>query len=187
MLELEKKLLIASPLIEEDTLFHRSLVFVDQHDNGRTTGFIVNKPSDVKLGELLSSTGLEKESIHPAIASLPVYIGGPVNTSMVHILHTDDGPKAETDLFGAKTAPKVSKSDALLKAIGIGEGPAKYMVLLGCSSWDEGQLEKEIREDAWISVECVPEIIFDAKADERIILAASHVGFDINMMVASRG
>ena len=186
MQTLEKKLLIAAPTIEEETLFHRSLVFIDAHDKDCTIGFIVNKPSDVKLSELLSSAGIEKEAISPSVGSRPVYIGGPVNTSRMYILYMDQEVEHEAELLGNRLMPKVSSSDSLLKSIGSKEGPARFMVMLGCSTWEDGQLEKEYREDAWISVDCLPEIIFDAKADERIMLAASHVGFDINMMVATR-
>ena len=186
MLNLEKKLLIASPSIEEGTLFHRSLVFIDCHDKNRTVGFIVNKPSDVKLGELLASSGMDKDKLPSSVAAQPVYIGGPVNTSGMYILYMDDGPEEEADLLGEQQCPKATTSDKMLKSIGEGNGPKRYIVALGCASWDDGQLEKEFREDSWISVDCLPEIIFDTKPDERLLRAASHVGFDINMMVATR-
>lgn len=187
MLSLQNKLLIASPLIEEGSLFHRSLVYIDRHSSEGTRGYIINKPSDVKVGEVLSSAGMEKKSIPARIAQQPVCIGGPVNSSSVSILYADGDGGGESDLLGESQAPLVSTSDQTLKSIGAGEGPDRHILLLGCSSWDPGQLEKEFRDDAWIAVSCMPEVIFDAKADERILAAASGAGFDFNMLVANRG
>lgn len=187
MLHLQNKLLIASPIIEEGSLFHRSLVYVDRHSSEGTRGYIVNKPSDVKVGEILSSAGVEKKTVPARTAHQPVYIGGPVNSSSVTVLCEDPDASSENDLLGGAQVPLVSTSETTLKSIGAGDGPKRYIMLLGCSSWDPGQLEKEFRDDAWIAVTCMPEVMFDPRIDDRLLAAATSAGFDFNMLVANRG
>ena len=186
MIQLEKKLLIASPTIDEDTIFHRSLIYIEQHNDERSVGFIVNKPSDVKLQELAHSTGMEQEDIHKDAGNQAVYIGGPVNTSRLYILHQEESQSTiESDLLGTMPNLNVSSSEKLLRAIATGEGPTKYLTMLGCASWEQGQLEREFIDHSWIPVACVPDIVFDANVEERAFLAARHLGFNLNMMVAA--
>ena len=70
-------LLIADPFLK-DPNFMRSVVFVCEHKNEGSFGFVLNKTYDYTLDELLS--GVEDLKI-------PVYQGGPVQMDTIHFLH----------------------------------------------------------------------------------------------------
>ena len=66
-----------------DPNFHRSVVLMITHDDNGAFGLVVNRPSRFTLGELAEGLG---ES--PA-ASIPIYIGGPLQQEFLFILHSE--------------------------------------------------------------------------------------------------
>ncbi len=185
-MDFSDKLLIASPAIEDDSIFSRALVYISEDSPEQTLGFIVNKPSDLNMREFVKSTNLSKILSKHAAGDQPLFIGGPVHTTKLHIMYSDDADPAQRDLLGAAPSIRISTSERLLRAIDSGEGPERYMFILGCSSWEEGQLVREFREDTWILANSEPDIVFDADIDDRLPLAARSMGFNLNMMVAAR-
>jgi putative transcriptional regulator len=57
-----------------------------------------------------------------------------------------------------------------------GAGPRKVLVTLGYSSWEQGQLESEIAENAWLTVGADPAVIFDTPVEQRYDKALSLLG-----------
>ena len=71
------KLLIAEPSIIGDISFNRSIILLADHNNEGSIGFILNKPLDYCLGDLI-----------PEIESnLPIYNGGPVQQDNLYFIH----------------------------------------------------------------------------------------------------
>lgn len=172
-------LLIGTPTIEEESLFHGSLVYISEHRHDEvTTGLIVNKPSDMQLSELLNNTNFSKDADMERFSGQPVYAGGPVNTQRLYVLYLDQ--KKDSD---AEPQLRVTGGE-LLEDIVAGRGPRQYLVMLGCSMWGKGQLEKEYMENSWVQLPGIASIIFDKHPEERAMLAARHVGFNLNMMHA---
>src|SRR6195952_1816847 len=70
-------LLIADPFLK-DPHFKRSVVFLCEHQDEGSFGFVLNRPYDYTLDELI--TGVEDIKV-------PVYCGGPVQMNTIHFLH----------------------------------------------------------------------------------------------------
>src|ERR1044072_6373779 len=71
------RLLIAEPFLS-DPNFARSVVLLCEHGEERTVGFVVNRATELTLGDLLP------ESMAPG---LNIYQGGPVQMDTLHMLH----------------------------------------------------------------------------------------------------
>jgi putative transcriptional regulator len=59
-----------------------------------------------------------------------------------------------------------------------GEGPGKLLVTLGYAGWAPGQLENELAQNAWLTVQAKSEVIFDLRAEDRLPAAMSLLGID---------
>jgi hypothetical protein len=99
-----------------------------------------------------------------------VFTGGPVQTDRGFVLHEpmviEGAPENESAYASTMTIPgglEMTTSKDVLEALSDGAGPKRVLVTLGYSSWDEGQLESEIGENAWLTVEADPEVIFSTR------------------------
>ena len=68
-----------------------------------------------------------------------------------------------------------------------GSGPKRVLITLGFSGWQAGQLEDELGRNGWLTVDAVPEIIFDTPVAERYDRAVSLLGFDPRMLSQEAG
>lgn len=55
----------------------------------------------------------------------------------------------------------VTTSKDILETLGKDQQPMQSLVALGYASWEPGQLENEIMENSWLTVEATPELVFD--------------------------
>ena len=68
-----------------------------------------------------------------------------------------------------------------------GEGPGKLFVTLGYAGWAPGQLENELAQNAWLTVQAQPEVIFDLPADKRLPAAMGLLGIDFASLSEQAG
>lgn len=171
--------LIAMPAMA-DPHFTRTLTFICEHNAQGALGVVVNRPIDMTLRSLLDRLSLPIED--ERIGDAPIYFGGPVQTDRGFVLHEPTGSWQSTlkvrDTIGLTT------SKDILEAVGRGEGPRRLLVTLGYAGWSAGQLEHELGQNAWLSVEAPVEpnrnnILFDLPADERLQAALSLLGVDL--------
>lgn len=174
--------LIAMPSMA-DPYFAKSLTYVCEHNDQGALGLVVNRPIDMTLQALferLSLTLREK-----ALSDAPIYFGGPVQTDRGFVLHEPAGNWQSTlrvrDVIGLTT------SKDILEAVGRGEGPQKMLVTLGYAGWSAGQLEHEIGQNAWLTVEAKDAILFDLPAEERLPAAMELLGIDFARLADSPG
>ena len=71
------KLLIAEPSIIGDVSFNRSIILLTEHNNEGSIGFILNKPLDFELGDLIPDVK----------SNFPIYNGGPVQQDNLYFIH----------------------------------------------------------------------------------------------------
>ncbi|MEW5863180.1 MAG: YqgE/AlgH family protein [Pseudomonadota bacterium] len=165
--------LIAMPNMA-DPHFARTLTFVCEHSEQGALGIVVNRPIDMTLQTLFERLSLSMRNTE--IADAPIYFGGPVQTDRGFVLHTPPGNWQSTlrvrDRIGLTT------SRDILEAVGRGEGPTKMLVSLGYAGWAAGQLEHELKQNAWLTVEAKDAIIFDLPAEERLPAALELLGLD---------
>jgi len=166
--------LIAMPNMV-DPHFSRTVTFICEHNEQGALGLVVNRPIDMTLAALFERLSLEPGSKGTRdLAETPVYFGGPVQTDRGFVLHVPVGGWGSTltvrDRIGLTT------SRDILEAVNRGTGPEKLIVTLGYSGWAAGQLEHEIKQNAWLTVEAKDAIIFDLPAEERLPAAMELLG-----------
>jgi putative transcriptional regulator len=121
----------------------------------------------------------------PEAESIPIYIGGPVHPGEVFILH---GPPFHWEGCLMIT-PNLALSNTLdlLKAISAGEGPASFIIGLGCAGWAPGQLENEVLQNAWLTCAATEEILFHIPPEERWEATVRRLGIDPTVLSGIAG
>jgi len=172
---LQQQLLIAMPAMA-DPNFSRSVTLMCQHNEEGAIGITINRQSDFTLGELLFQLNIPCES--QEISSMIVLEGGPVSPDRGFVLHSpvegfDSSIKINKDIM-------VTTSRDILSAIATGNGPRHFLVALGYAGWGDGQLESEMRQNAWLSVPADKGVLFESDLQNRWEKAVGTLGFNIN-------
>jgi len=176
-LNLSHHFLIAMPAMG-DPFFAKSLAYICEHNDQGALGIVVNRPINLTLSELFAQIQLP---LNPAeLRDVPVHFGGPVQTDRGFVLHEPAGQWQSTLSISGNIGLTTSKD--ILQAVGEGQGPHNLLVTLGYAGWSQGQLEEEISQNAWLSVEA-PEpvsgrILFGMPAEERLPAAMALLGID---------
>jgi len=165
--------LIAMPSMA-DPYFAKSLTYVCEHNDQGALGVVINRPIDMTLQALFERLSLTLK--HKDLSDAPIYFGGPVQTDRGFVLHEPAGNWQSTLRVGDAIGLTTSKD--ILEAVGRGEGPQKLLVTLGYAGWSAGQLEHELGQNAWLTVEAKDAIIFDLPAEERLPAAMELLGVD---------
>jgi putative transcriptional regulator len=179
---LQQQMLIAMPAMD-DPNFSRSVTLLCQHNEEGAIGITINRRSAISLGELFSQLEISCESSE--VKSQIVLEGGPVNPDRGFVLHTpvegyDSSLKINDDIM-------VTTSRDVLSAIASGDGPQQFLVALGYAGWGNGQLESEMRQNAWLSVPADKAILFESSLKARWQQAVAKLGVDINSLHGEGG
>ncbi|MDH4190238.1 MAG: YqgE/AlgH family protein [Betaproteobacteria bacterium] len=181
-INLTNHFLIAMPNMA-DPNFSRTLTYVCEHNDQGALGVVVNRPIDMTLQALFERLSLALTDHR--LAHAPVWFGGPVQTDRGFVLHVPAGQWQSTLRVGDALGLTTSKD--VLEAVGRGEGPAKLLVTLGYAGWSPGQLEHELGQNAWLTVEAQDAIIFDLPAEERLAAAMELLGIDYASLADGAG
>jgi putative transcriptional regulator len=183
--------LIAMPGLT-DANFARSVVFLCEHSERGALGLVINKPSDIDLKGLFDKVDLPLR--RDDLVSLPVMQGGPVQTERGFVLHEPifaDGDKPEESVYASTMiipgGLEMTTSKDVLEALSTGAGPRKVLVSLGYSAWGEGQLESELGENAWLTVDADKTVMFDTPVAERYDRALGLLGLQPWMLSSQAG
>jgi putative transcriptional regulator len=166
-------LLIADPFLK-DPHFKRTVVFLCEHRDSGSFGFVLNKPYELTMDELI--LGFEGFPI-------PVYYGGPVQLDTIHFLHQYPEliPGGEEVLKGVYWGGDFNMVTQLIKTDAI--DLSKIRFFLGYSGWSEGQLGDELNEKTWLTVSANSKLIFHASPDDVWKDSLRHLGGDYEMMI----
>ena len=190
-INLTNHFLIAMPGLEDAT-FSRSVVYVCEHSERGSLGLVINKPSDIDLKVLFDKVELPLK--RDDLLHAPVFQGGPVQTDRGFVLHEpmlvgQDKP-VESVYASTMTIPgglEMTTSKDVLEALSMGAGPRKVLVSLGYSAWGEGQLESELSENSWLTVDADRAVIFDTPVEQRYDKALALLGFQAWMLSPDAG
>lgn len=166
-------LLIADPFLK-DPNFMRSVIFICEHQPEGSFGFVLNRVYEYKLDELVvGAEGLE----------LPVYIGGPVQMDTIHFLHQypDLIPGGHQVINGVYWGGNFEKAIELIRSGEIELSNIRFYV--GYSGWGDGQLEEELKEKTWLTIEANRNIVFHEPTEETWKEAIKMLGGDYEMMI----
>ena len=183
--------LIAMPGLE-DPLFARSVVYLCEHSERGALGLVINKPCDISLKGLFDK--VELPLMRADLSDDPVFYGGPVQTERGFVLHEAIFKEAERPTEPVYSSTMVipgglemTTSRDVLEAISSGSGPRKVIVSLGYSAWGEGQLEAELIDNSWLTVEADVRLIFDTPVDQRYEQALQLLGLQSWMLTPDAG
>jgi len=169
--------LIAMPAMM-DPHFANSLTYVCEHNPEGALGIVVNKPIDMTLSTLFEQIDVPLED--RLLVDSPVHFGGPVQIDRGFVLHRPIGNWQST--LAVNDAVGLTTSKDVLEAAGRGEGPKDMFVSLGYAGWSAGQLEMELAQNAWLTVEADPDVLFDLPAERRLSAAVRLLGIDMSRL-----
>lgn len=149
-------ILIAEPFLE-GKYFSRSVIFVVEHDDKGSIGFILNKPTPYTASDLVSElNGID----------IPVYMGGPVEQNQLYYIHSH--PELEDALLITDGIYWGGSFIQLTKMLNEGKiQPDEIRLFAGYSGWDAGQLRGELEENSWMVGDITAVDMF-GKADENM-------------------
>ena len=183
--------LIAMPGLSDES-FSRSVVYLCEHSERGALGLVINKPSDMTLKSLFDKVDLPLR--REDLSHVPVFQGGPVHTERGFVLHESLKPEDDTSnesiYASTMTIPgglEMTTSRDVLEALSTGAGPRRVLISLGYAAWGQGQLESEIAENSWLTVQADPLVIFDTPIDQRYDRALSLLGLQSWMLSPDAG
>jgi putative transcriptional regulator len=175
------RFLLALPDIGDERFDH-AVIALCVHDANGALGIAVGEEiEDLTLHGLLASFDIDGS----AVADQPVLRGGPVEPRRGFVLHSLDW--SGQDMVQVDDSWGLSGSLDILKAIGSGTGPSRYLVALGYSGWGPGQLENEMRGNGWFLAPAAIDLLFDRPARGKWAAAFAAAGIDTAMLVSGAG
>lgn len=129
-------LLIAHPNML-DPNFRRSVLYISAHTaTDGALGIILNRPLDKHVSDLVS------EAPPPGLAEVPVFLGGPVGKNQLMFAAFE---------WESPNALKLNHNIALDEANErVNDDPGSIRAFVGYAGWTAGQLETEMKQNAWI-------------------------------------
>lgn len=171
-IDLNGKLLIAMPAMG-DPRFAQSLVFMCSHSGDGAMGLIVNKPADdLRLNDLYEQLDIPRE---PEARDLPVHFGGPVEHGRGFVLH-DHGYHSAISTLDVTDEFAMTATLDILEDLAGGRGPLQNIVALGYAGWGPGQLEQELAQNAWLTVDADRALVFDTPNAAKWEAALNKIG-----------
>lgn len=182
--DLTNQFLLAMPQLQ-GSWFERTVVLICQHDEHGAMGITLSKNSDINLGDIYEQLEIE----HRVDESESVIIGGPVKQEHGFVLHLERGSWQSTVQLTENLYMSTSKD--ILKAIAEGTGPRQYRVALGYAGWDKDQLEQELTENSWLTLNTdsavQEQLLFDIKYDQVYSQALAQLGVDESFLSSEAG
>ena len=172
---LTNQLLIAMPSLA-DPNFSQTVTLVCEHSQHGALGIVLNRPLDMRLGEVLDQLSLPNDD--PALAGMPVLRGGPVQPDRGFVLHRPVSKSWDSTLEVSESL-HVTTSRDILESMARGGGPSGASMALGYAGWDAGQLEEEVRQNSWLTAPCDDSIVFSVPFEQRWNAAARLLGVDL--------
>lgn len=180
------QLLLAMPAMT-DPRFFKSVIFLCLHDDKGALGLRINNSiPGLLFGPLMEQLDLAQESaIAPAMRGRPVFTGGPVEASRGFVLH-DDSYFCKDTIRILDHFSLTSTTDGL-KEIGASAALIPSRFILGYAGWETGQLERELQDNAWMTLPPTPELVFDTDPSLQWDRAFATLGVDPAILSAASG
>jgi putative transcriptional regulator len=183
MFDLTGKLLVAMPQML-DARFQQSVILLCDYSSKGAMGLILNKPSE----EIRMSDVLDQLDIKPTdeAASMVVHFGGPVETGRGFVLHSQDY-QSNLHTLQMPGGFGMTATIDILEEIARGTGPAKALMMLGYAGWGPGQLDREIAQNGWLTVDSSAGLVFDTPAGRKWTAALESLGVDALSLSSDAG
>lgn len=159
----------------QDPFFHESVVLLVHHDDVGSFGLIVNRPTEIKIVDILRGMKIEWAGNPESLA----FFGGPVRPQQGTILYAgeeESGIKVEgaSEIYpGVQTTQHFADLETLAR-----QPPSGLRLVLGCAGWGEEQLMGEILRNDWITAPVDCDLIFSDEPHEVWTATLRSVGVD---------
>jgi putative transcriptional regulator len=178
------RLLVAMPGID-DPRFERAVIFVCAHDADHAMGLTVNRPVEGLTVSRLMTQLKVKTPVKP-LKDL-VLMGGPVEQERGFVLHTDDY-ESEPNSMVVGPGFVLTATREVLEAMSAGDPhPRRAVMALGYAGWGEGQLEREIRENVWLTCDADESLLFGDDHAHKWSKALAKIGISAERLSAQAG
>lgn len=175
------QLLMAMPGLE-DSRFERTVIYVCAHSEDGAMGLVINRPCNaIGFPALLEQLDIDVEDA----PELPINSGGPVETGRGFVLHSSDYVQDST-LVVSDTIALTATID-VLTAIASNRGPRASLIALGYAGWGPGQLDDEIQQNGWMTVEADERLVFNTDLKLKWPEAMAKIGVDVSMLSTEAG
>jgi len=166
-----------------DPNFNQTVTLICEHTREGAMGVIIDRGlPDLKGERIFRELGI---SFLKEVENIPVYFGGPVHVGEVFILHGPpfhwEGCHVVNPEFG------LSNTADILEAIAMGRGPSDYLIAIGCSGWGAGQLENEMKDNAWLTGAASSRIVFGTPSEQRWSAAIENLGINPDLLSGEAG
>jgi putative transcriptional regulator len=137
------QLLLSEPSLLGETSFNRSVILLAEYTTEGTVGFILNKPLEFTIGNLIPEIN----------SSLTVYNGGPVEQDNLYFIHTipkkiQNSIEISNGIFWGGDFESLKN---LLNEDKISKTEIRFF--LGYTGWTKEQLETELQKDNWLLID----------------------------------
>ena len=150
------RILISEPFLS-DSYFRRSVVYLTEHNEDGSLGFVLNKPLEISISEIVEDFPSSEFSIS---------VGGPVSNNTVHYIHTL-GPRIPDSVLVEDGIYWGGDFDILKELISAREvKPHELRFFLGYAGWSANQLEGEMQENAWLVGKISPRMVMQGVDSE---------------------
>ena len=178
------RLLVAMPSIG-DPRFERAVIFLCAHTAEHAMGLTVNRPVEgLSVRRLLRRLGVKSTIEMPRDL---VMMGGPVERDRGFVLHTDDYAAPDSSIPVTPGLSLTATRDVLEALAGHNRRPRKAIMALGYAGWGAGQLEREIRENTWLTCDADEELIFGDDYDHKWTHALAKLGISADHLASEAG
>ncbi|HEX4952262.1 MAG TPA: YqgE/AlgH family protein [Thermoanaerobaculia bacterium] len=145
-----------------DPFFHKTVILLVHHDEEGSLGFILNRPTQIKVGEILGGMEIGWQGDPATVA----FFGGPVQPQLGSIVFGSDevatGPTNASALLPGLAISQHVHDLAELAA----EPPETFRLFLGYAGWGEGQLLEEILRNDWLTAPVDLALLREEQNDE---------------------
>ena len=156
------QLLVAAPDMG-DPRFIDTVIFIVRHNGNGAMGLVINRPlAKGSLSHFLRRLGVESKN---ARGEIVLHYGGPVEPARAFVLHTTDYTSRDTTVVSEGLA--ITTDLGIMQAIGQGKGPKRSIFCVGYAGWAPGQLEAEMKADAWFSIPAEDKLIFEGDPETK--------------------
>lgn len=139
------------------SFFQRTVVLICQHDSDGAFGLVLNRTAGTNAGDMIVA------DLPEALKASPLFLGGPVQPSALSFLLTD------SFIPDANVMPNLNLGHSLDALVELGESfspTQRVKMFAGYAGWSPGQLEDELKRDAWLTHPASLELIFETSPED---------------------
>ena len=149
------------------SFFQRTVLLICQHDAEGAFGLILNKPTEMRVHEVVED--------FPVVDNL-IFYGGPVQPNTLHYLHRRGDLLADSTEVkdGIYWGGDFERLIFLLETKQISQEEIRFF--FGYSGWEKGQLTRELKDNSWFIGDGIMSYLFEEEPKQLWRTALRNMG-----------